>query len=100
MKIKKIAQESIVCGVLAIAVLMPISHDVNATSAQENLANYQAYPTPVTKPFVCSSSKEDIKNDSHVSKKQAAVAALGLYLGLKQAVAAQDTLKEQQNLCA
>lgn len=49
------------------------------------LSVYQTYPTPLLKPLECDVNLGN--KHAHFDKKQAVVAALGLYLGVKQAVA-------------
>lgn len=56
---------------------------------------YQAYPKPSSKPLQCDVEFSAYEN---YDKKQAVVAALGLYLGVKQATAPNTRIK-YTNLC-
>lgn len=94
---KKFVQKSVFYSVLAMALVMPMSNSVNANSSM--MTDYQAYPTPVLKPLNCTNSME-MHDENYINQRQAAAAALGLYLGIKQATAPQVKSEEKTNLCA
>lgn len=98
MIIKNVLRRSFIYVALVMAMVMPISQDVNANSSLD-MGEYQAYPIPLLKPLDCISNTE-VMHENYIGKKQAAAAALGLYLGIKQATAPQTTSEEKQNLCA
>jgi hypothetical protein len=76
---------------LAAWVLVHDNHNVNAFYNAQEVINAQAsYPLPEIKPV--STCQKDQKNDN-LDKKQAAAAALGLYLGLKIATVPQGFKK-------
>ena len=87
------------CSVVTIAFVMPISQDVNATSSFK-VSQYQAFPSPTVKPKICTNIA-DSSDKNYINKKQAAAAAaMGLYLGIKQAIAPQVTVEKDLNTCA
>lgn len=69
---------------MGVMVLCWPSTEAVKASARSALVGYQAYPTPSVKPVTC--EKGQI-NEINMDKRQAAAAALGLFLGLKTATA-------------
>ena len=66
--------------VSAITILSP-SHSSHAVVSNDH-GNMHTFPMPQHKPYI---DTKDIPHDAYLNKKQAAIAALGLYLGYKQA---------------
>jgi hypothetical protein len=83
-------------AMVALMVLMPMNRTVTASSALLD-DFYQAYPAPVTKPYICLQPQGF--PDENNNQKQAAAAALGLYLGLKKATAPKDETDSVNMLC-
>ena len=98
MKKTKIIKTSIICSVMAFAAMMPLGHQVNATLPDAQVA-YQAYPTPSEKPAINACQTKTAEDNSYISDRQAAVAALGLYLGIKRATAPQEQNKPTYSTC-
>ena len=87
-------------AILIAAAMMPSSQNVNATPNETLLGAYQAYPAPISKPLYCPPTTE-VKYETNFNEKQAAAAALGLYLGAVLATAPQKTTQSgvNKNLC-
>jgi len=75
-------------------VFLPLGKTPMASS-NGSLVAYQAYPMPSSKPLQCTIKNEN--ENENFDKKQAVVAALGLYLGVKNAVG--PIAKSKTNLC-
>ena len=76
---------------VAICVVFMPQGKVSMASGDALMMGYQAYPSPSLKPSQCTFNTE--KKNENFDKKQAVVAALGLYLGVKSAVAPIDDVK-------
>lgn len=92
----KFARKTIFYAATVLAFAVPINHNVNAASSSQLQSSYQAYPTPAMKPQLC--MKQEMRDETYIDKKQAAAAALGLYLGIRQATAPK-TEQDKKNLC-
>lgn len=69
---------------LLIVVIISPNNQSNASITHAMNDKHFTYPMPTNKPFMAI-VKKDKNGQTHLNKKQAAVAALGLYLGYKAA---------------
>ena len=69
---------------LFIAVIIPPNNQSNASITHAMNDEHFTYPMPKIKPSI-DIAKQEKYDQKYINKKQAAVAALGLYLGYKAA---------------
>lgn len=82
-------------GILAVFITIPFGQSPQATMSND--VYYNSYPIPMAKPYNLCSLKSGGINDPHINQKQAMVAALGLYLGVKKA--SPPTPEQRQQTC-
>lgn len=100
MTIGIIIRQTFIGAAIITSFMMPSSENVNANTSIADAMSYQAYPLPASKPAICMKAKE-VGDETNITQKQAAAAALGLYFGLKQATVPQTgNGHTKQNLCS
>ena len=86
---------SVYLMIFVFIVLLPM--DEANTASSETIRAYQAYPAPMTKPYICFEPQG--YQDENINQKQAVAAALGLYLGLNKATAPKNKRDFMNMLC-
>lgn len=68
-------------------------------SLNGDMIAYYSYPVPLSKPSQCAFNRTEDKHEN-IDQKQAVVAALGIYFGVKHATAPQFKKDIKTDLCA